>query len=116
MRDEKRAKRWSEIAVLIVLSDYRGKGFGTALAKNAYEELTRNGENIFASSRNPKIINLLKEEGFIFLPLWRLPREILISYLPYLFNPYRFVEFLRKRSAFPSQPSFTYAIKRFDEK
>ena len=69
-------KDWVEIALLLVVSQYRNRGYGKELYKNLLQFLR--GRNMYCCSRNPVVQNWLQSDDFKEVPFYRLPKEIIM--------------------------------------
>jgi GNAT superfamily N-acetyltransferase len=101
---------WEELAVLLVLEKFRGQGIGKALFNVALEDIKTKHKNAYTTSRNPIVLKLMKENGFKFLSLSKLPLPITLFNLKFICSFYRLSEFLRKQKAFPKQEAFKYGV------
>jgi len=104
------SKEWEELAVLLVLEKFRGQGIGKALFYKALEDIKNRQKNAYTTSRNPIVLKLMKENGFQFVSLLKLPLPITLFNLKFIFSFYRISEFLRKQKFFPKQEAFQYGI------
>lgn len=105
------SKEWEEFAVLLVLEKYRGQGLGKALFNVALEDIKNRHKNAYTTSRNPIVLKLMKENGFQFLSLLKLPLPVTLFNLKFICSFYRISEFLRKQKAFCNQPEFEYGVR-----
>jgi GNAT superfamily N-acetyltransferase len=103
------SKEWEELAVLLVLEEFRGQGIGKALFNVALEDIKSRQKNAYTTSRNPIVLKLMKENGFKFCSLVKLPIDVTLFNLKFIFSLYRLQEFVRKQKAFPKQEAFKYA-------
>ncbi|MGD2086574.1 MAG: GNAT family N-acetyltransferase [Candidatus Aminicenantes bacterium] len=114
------ARKWTEIAVLFVLEEYRGKGIGNAFLRLSLKDLSRRHRNILMISRNPLVTQMMKKAGFeIFPRMANLPgldkktQFILTWYYQtrWLMNGYRIYEILRKKIKFKPNAPVAYGFK-----
>lgn len=116
-------KIWTYISVLFVFEEYRGQGIGHALFKEACDVSAARKRNIYTSSRNSTVINMMKEEEFsIFDTLYKLPKpykryELLffIRLVKWIASYYRIKEMFRKskkfKDSYKDSSDFVYGIK-----
>jgi GNAT superfamily N-acetyltransferase len=113
------SKNWTFISVLFVLDNFRGKGIGKQLFFRACENIIKLKRNIYTSSREPIVINMMRQLDFeIFDTLFLLPEKyekyefvFFLRALKWLFSLYRLKEVYRKAIRFGKQESFVYGIK-----
>ncbi len=105
------SKHWEELAVLIVLEKFRGQGLGKKLFNLALQDILDRKKNAYTTSRNPIVLNLMKESGFKFTSLFKLPLPVTLFNLKFICSLYRLQEFLRKQKVFSGQPAFEYGVK-----
>jgi GNAT superfamily N-acetyltransferase len=105
------SKEWEELAVLLVLEKFRGNGLGKSLFNIALEDIKTRNKNAYTTSRNPIVLKLMKENGFQFLSLLKLPLPVTLFNLKFICSFYRLSEFLRKQKVFPGQSEFEYGVR-----
>ena len=71
--------RYIEIAVILVLEEYRDLGYGYRLLMNCLNDCKNYNSNIYTVSRNPVVTKWLKQENFNRIPLIKLPKEIFFT-------------------------------------
>lgn len=99
---------WIDLKVIIILKEHRDKGFGKELFKYAFDQLQELNKSFYTVTRNPIMINLLKEKGFRETKLYKLPISVILHQAKMLFSIYRIREYLRKRSEIKSGEKFQY--------
>ncbi len=106
------SKDWSELAILFIWPEFRGKGIGTALFETAWREMVANHQSIYIVSRTKSVIELMQSKGMKFVGLINLPWSVKRDVIYYaLKSIYRIKEFVRKLIVFPGAPAYHYAIK-----
>lgn len=100
--------RWSEIAVLIANPNYRNLGIGNQLFKQALEHIKSQNKNIYTVTRNLIVAKMCKE--FDSVSFIKLPLNLIIYNIKFVFSLYRFKEFFRKKMY--NYPAFEHFIKR----
>ncbi len=73
-------KDWVELALLLVVSQYRKQGYGKKIYKELLEHLKE--RNIYCCSRNSTVQGWLRDDGFRAVSFYKLPKEFFI----YLFK------------------------------
>ena len=108
-------RHWSDLALLFVWPEFRGRGVGGALFEAAWQEMVANHKNIYIVSRAEPVLKLMRAKTMRFVGLIDLPWPVKWDVIFYaLNNPYRIKEFVRKLIAFPGSPAYHYAIKPFN--
>jgi GNAT superfamily N-acetyltransferase len=102
---------WAEIAVLLVLPEFRGLGLGSMLFFESIQSLTEMKKSIYTTTRNPIVLKMMRKNNFKLVSLHQLPKEIQIFNLKFICSYYRIKEFFRKKMFRGELPSFVYGIK-----
>jgi len=111
--------KWTEIAALFVLEEYRNLGIGKKLFIKSLEDSIDRRRNILVMSGNPFVVKMMKEQGLtIFNSLKKLPRPfnkyaVVLNYfyeIRWFLNWYRIVEIIRKKLIFRSKSKYTYGL------
>lgn len=88
---------WTELAVLYVLPDFRGRGVGGLLFTEAFTEAEKRGRHIFALSRSPETIHLMERFGMTLSgSAWNAPFAVHLGMSRHMMSLYRLREGLRK--------------------
>ncbi len=87
-------KNWVELALLLVISQYRNQGYG----KKLYEELLQllEGKNVYCCSRNPVVQKWLKEDNFEEVSFYKLPKEVVFYLIRKKIKLHKLKDFIRK--------------------
>ncbi|HEY1074175.1 MAG TPA: GNAT family N-acetyltransferase [Patescibacteria group bacterium] len=105
------SSRWSEIAMMYVLPEFRNQGIGTTLFDQAFQSIRYKKRHLYCVSRNKSVIKLLHSQGFVFRSrIWQLPLPVILHIIRFSLNFYRVKEFVRKLFAFQKQDPFVYAL------
>lgn len=99
---------WIDLKILMVLKEYRGRGYGKELFEHAFEQLQELNKSFYTITRNPIVINLLKEKGFKETSLLKLPISVILHQIKMIFSIYRIREYFRKMSEIRSSEKFQY--------
>lgn len=76
---------WFEFGPIYIDEEYRSMGLlGRALP---FIDKEFKGKKIFATSRNPRVVKKLEENGFTNISIFRLPKEVLWDKIKYIANP-----------------------------
>jgi predicted GNAT family acetyltransferase len=111
--------KWTKIAALYVMADFRGRGIGKALFYESFNDATNRDKNVYTISCNPIVLNIMSELEFTtFTNLIEFPRaytDDLLSFyihtLEWLSNAYRIKEIVRKQLVCRPQQPFVYGLK-----
>lgn len=88
---------WTDIAVLYVLSDFRGRGLARTLYTAAWERATSRGRHIHTLSCSPEVIHLMTQFGMgMHREMWKAPLAVHLHMHRHMMNRYRWTESLRK--------------------
>jgi GNAT superfamily N-acetyltransferase len=93
------------------MPQYRGKGIGKELFIQAPSDIILNKLHAYTASRNSIVIGFMKNNGFTFLPLRKLPPPISLLNSKFVISWYRLKEFVRKGMYRRALPGFEYGIK-----
>jgi GNAT superfamily N-acetyltransferase len=105
-------KQWDELAVLLVLPNFRGNGIGHLLFKTGLDAIFSQDKKAYITSRNKIVTAMMKQEKFDFIQLNELPLSIHFFNLKFILNFYRIEEFFRKKMYNSELPKFIFGIKR----
>lgn len=96
---------WTDVAALYVLPAFRGRGVGTRLYADAFEQAWARGRHVFTLSRNPQVIRLMARFGMkLSRSLWKAPLAVHLHMNRHMMSGYRLREMLRK-AALPQSPT-----------
>ena len=88
---------WTEIAVLYVVEEFRGKGIGGALFERACRTIESRGRHIFVISRTPSVLKMMGDRGMVLQKdFLKAPLAVHIYNQKYMASCYRTVEMFRK--------------------
>jgi predicted GNAT family acetyltransferase len=112
-------KKWTKIAALYVLEEFRGSGIGKALFYESFNDATNRDKNVYTTSCNPIVLAIMhKLEFTTFANLINFPVaystdrvDFYIHTLQWLSSPYRIKEIIRKQFVCRSQQPFLYGLK-----
>jgi len=99
---------WIDLKILMVLKEYRGRGYGKELFEHAFEQLQELNKSFYTVTRNSIVINLLKEKGFKETSLLKLPVSVILHQAKMLVSVYRIRAYFRKRSGIKAGEKFQY--------
>ena len=105
--------KWTEIAALYVLPEFRGLGLGERLFEAASRRAQERRRHVYVLSRNPQVIAWMREAGMtIDTQHWRAPPAVHWYLLGYMASRYRIAESVRKRKAMRDCPALVQGIKK----
>jgi GNAT superfamily N-acetyltransferase len=113
---------FTEIAVIFVFEQHRGKGVGRALFDASCIDLQQRRRNALLIFRDEAIDRMARGAAFAVFPCLSALDGPYRGYasplktgykLHWLANPYRLLEIARKRIVFGTQPGFRYGLKLF---
>ncbi len=108
------AHDWTEIAVLLVLPEFRGMGFGLTLFEAAWERAVSRRRHLYILSRNPQVIGWMTARGMTPTEkVWQAPLAVHWYMARYMASPYRNAEGFRKRKEIGACPPLLAGTKRF---
>jgi GNAT superfamily N-acetyltransferase len=111
--------KWTKIAALYVLEEFRSKGIGKALFYESVNDATNRGKNVYTISCNSIVLNIMSELEFTtFTNLIEFPSAYIddrlgfyIHTLEWLSSAYRIKEIIRKQFVCRPQQPFVYGLK-----
>ena len=104
------SKDFTELAVLLVLEKFRGKGISKILFSTGLDEITLENKICYTTTRNPIVKKLMTEYNFKFLPLQKLPLPILFFNIKFIMNLYRLQQYLKKKMYQNNLKPFEYGL------
>lgn len=104
-------KKFVDLKLMIIRGKFRGKGYGAKLFKNCTDLLADTKKPMYAVTKNPVVIHLLKQAGFVQVRFIQLPVPCMLHQLRMIFSLYRIKEFIKKSIQFPREAKFTYWLK-----
>lgn len=105
---------WVDLKILLVLRDYRGRGYGKKLFDYVFNLYKESGRGLYLCTRNSIISGMATSRGFNQATLFSLPREVIWQELLLEANIFRWVDSLRKARLYPEAGSFIYYVLRAD--
>ena len=116
------SSNWSFISVLFVLEKFRGYKIGKKLFKEACRKILSRKRNVYTSSCNPVVIEMMKQSNFIlFDTLYVLPQDFkkyefdfLLRGIKWITSFYRIKELSRKYLKYKDKRKFVYGIKSYE--
>lgn len=106
---------WTDIAVLYVLPDYRGKGMGTELYTAAWERARERRRHIYTLSRNPQVIHMMERFGMkVSGAIWSAPLAYHLHMNCHMTSLYRMTEAIRKARLMHGSGPMVGGAKRFE--
>ncbi len=107
------AQNWTEIAVLLVLPEFGGRGIGTALFDAAWTRAEQRRRHLYVLSRNPQVVKWMKARGMEVSTVgWKAPLAVHWYMARYMASRHRWVESVRKGKAIRACPPLMQGIKR----
>ena len=104
---------WTEIAVLYVLEEFRGKGIGKELFDRAWRMAQDRKRSIYVISRDASVLKLMRERGMrIERNLLKAPLAVHLYNGKYMASPYRIGEALRKIPLSRGKPPFLFGVRK----
>jgi GNAT superfamily N-acetyltransferase len=111
--------KWTKIAALYVLEEFRSSGIGKALFYESFNDAINRAKNVYTISCNPIVLNIMSELEFTtFANLIEFPSAYMedrnglyIHTLEWLSSAYRIQEIIRKQFVCRSQQPFLYGLK-----
>jgi hypothetical protein len=101
-----------DLKLFIILEKFRDKGYGAQLFNSFMDSFKPSGKPIYSVTKNPAVIHLLKESGFVKTSFIRLPLASKLHQAGMVFSFYRIKESVRKFFKFRHGGKFSYWIKR----
>ena len=106
-------RRWTEIAVVLVLPEFGGRGMGTALFAAAWDRGWARGRHLYVLSRNPQVVGWMEARGMEVSAVGgKAPLAVHWYMARYMASRHRWAESLRKRKAIRACPPLMQGIKR----
>jgi GNAT superfamily N-acetyltransferase len=106
-------RHWSEIAALLVLPHFQGRGLGNALFSAAWDRAWRRGRHIYVLSRNLQVVGWMEARGMeVGTTGWKLPGAVHWHLARHMASGHRWREGFRKRQAIRACPPLIQGIKR----
>ena len=106
-------EHWIDLKILIILKEYRGKGYGKELFDYSFEKAEELNKSLYTVTRNPVLVSLLEEKGFGGTSLSKLPISVILHQAKMIFSIYRIKEYIRKRPEIKRGEKFQYfALRR----
>jgi GNAT superfamily N-acetyltransferase len=87
---------WTDIAMLYVLPEFRGRGIGARLYESALDDARERGRHIYTLSRSPEMIHLMKRFGLTITKSWSAPLAVHLEMQRHMMSVYRWREAARK--------------------
>jgi GNAT superfamily N-acetyltransferase len=87
---------WTDIAMLYVLPDFRGRGIGTLLYTSAFNAAQEQRRHVYTLSRSPEMIHLMKRFGLTITKAWNAPLAVHLEMERHMMSVYRWREAARK--------------------
>ncbi len=104
---------WTDIAVLYVLPDYRGKGLARALYTAAWESAVARNRHIFTLSCSPEVVHLMNEFGMrTSHSMLKMPLAVHLHMNKHMMSWYRISESVRKSRVMKRVMPLTGGIKK----
>ena len=89
--------RWTEISVIYVLPEFRGRGISSQLFTTAFNAAQERKRHIYTLSRSPEVIHLMKKSGMVIgRSLWNAPLAVRLEMDRHMMSLYRWREAGRK--------------------
>ena len=106
--------RWTDIAVLYVLPDFRGRGLARELYTAAWERATSRKRHIYTLSCSPEVIHLMTQFGMeTHREIWKAPLAVHLHMNRHLMSRYRWAESLRKQREMKRVTGLIGGTRRF---
>ncbi len=108
------AGNWTEIAALLVLPEFRGRGIGRALFSAAWARAWARGRHVYVLSRNPQVVGWMEARGMTITNAgWKAPLAVHRHMARHLASRYRWAEAVRKRRAIAQCPPLKQGLLKF---
>lgn len=106
-------RNWTEIAALLVLPPFRGRGIGEALFAAAWNRGWTRGRHLYVLSRNPQVVTWMEARGMDTSAVgWEAPAAVHWYMARHMASRHRWAEGFRKRTAIRACPPLMQGIKR----
>ena len=107
-------QNWTEIAVLCVLPEFRGRGVGHALFQAAWERARARRRHVYVLSRNPQVVEWMKAQKMeIGGKMRHAPAAVHWHMARHMASGYRITEGFRKRKSIRQCPPLLQGIKKY---
>jgi GNAT superfamily N-acetyltransferase len=105
---------WTDIAVLYVLPEYRGRGLASELYSDAWSRCIERKRHIYTLSRSPAVIHLMKRNGMeMSTSMMMAPLAVHIHMQIHMSSLYRIAESVRKGFTMKRESELIGGIKRY---
>lgn len=106
-------RRWTEIAAVLVLPEFQGRGMGTALFAAAWDRGWGRGRHLYVLSRNPQVVGWMEARGMEVSAVGRnAPLAAHRHMARHMASRHRWAESFRKREAIRACPPLVQGVKR----
>ena len=107
------AQNWTEIAALLVLPRFRGRGIGDALFAASWERAWMRKRHLYVLSRNPQVVGWMEARGMAVSAVgWKAPLAVHWYMAGHMASRYRWAESFRKGKTIRASPPLMQGIKR----
>jgi GNAT superfamily N-acetyltransferase len=108
---------WTDLVVLYVLPEFRGRGLGAELYTAAWQRAAERGRHIFTLSRSPQVIHLMERFGMkISGSMLCAPLAVHLHMNKHMMSAYRIKEAIRKSAQMKKQGRMLCGVKRHGAK
>jgi GNAT superfamily N-acetyltransferase len=105
---------WTDIAVLYVLPEHRGKGLATELYSDAWLRCVKRKRHIYTLSRSPAVIHMMERNGmYLSASMLSAPLAVHIHMQIHMSSLYRVAESIRKGFTMKREAALIGGTKRY---